>query len=86
MNVTSRNTEIGSWSKDFNPGETIATKDIVASVQKALGKLGYDVGTPDGIAGKKTQDAIKAFEGATGMSQVGQINPRLLAVLGSQPV
>ena len=77
---------IGSWSKTFDPGETITTRDIVASVQKALGKLGYDVGTPDGIAGKKTQDAIKAFEGATGMSQVGQINPRLLAVLGSQPV
>ena len=77
---------IGSWSKTFDPGETITTRDIVASVQKALGKLGYDVGTPDGIAGKKTQDAIKAFEGATGMSEVGQINPRLLAVLGSQPV
>jgi len=77
---------IGTWTKTFDPGETITTRDIVANVQKALGKLGYDIGTPDGIAGKKTQDAIKAFEGATGMSQVGQINPRLLAVLGSQPV
>jgi localization factor PodJL len=77
---------IGTWTKSFDPGETITTRDIVANVQKALGKLGYDIGTPDGIAGKKTQDAIKAFEGATGMSQVGQINPRLLAVLGSQPV
>ena len=62
------------------------TKDIVQSVQKALSKLGYDVGTPDGLAGKKTADAIKSFEAATGMSQVGLINPRLLAVLGSQPV
>jgi len=77
---------IGTWSKSFDPGETIATKDIVTNVQKALGKLGYDVGTPDGVAGKKTADAIKSFEGATGMSQVGLINPRLLAVLGSQPV
>jgi localization factor PodJL len=77
---------IGTWSKTFDPGETIATKDIVTNVQKALGKLGYDIGTPDGVAGKKTADAIKSFEGATGMSQVGLINPRLLAVLGSQPV
>ena len=77
---------IGTWSKSFDPGETIGTRDIVASVQKALGKLGYDVGTPDGIAGKKTSDAIKAFEHATGMNEVGMINPRLLAVLGSQPV
>jgi localization factor PodJL len=77
---------IGTWSTSFDPGETIATRDIVASVQKALGKLGYDVGTPDGIAGSKTQAAIKQFEQATGMSEVGLINPRLLAVLGSQPV
>ena len=77
---------IGTWSKTFDPGETIASRDIVANVQKALGKLGYDIGTPDGVAGKKTAEAIKSFEAATGMSQVGQINPRLLAVLGSQPV
>jgi localization factor PodJL len=77
---------IGTWSKSFDPGETIATRDIVASVQKALGRLGYDVGTPDGIAGAKTQAAIKQFEHATGMSEIGLINPRLLAVLGSQPV
>jgi localization factor PodJL len=77
---------IGTWSKTFDPGETIAARDIVASVQKALNKLGYDVGTPDGIAGDKTAAAIKAFEQSTGMSEVGLINPRLLAVLGSQPV
>jgi localization factor PodJL len=77
---------IGTWSKSFDPGETIGTRDIVASVQKALTKLGYDVGTPDGIAGAKTAAAIKHFEQATGMSEVGLINPRLLAVLGSQPV
>jgi localization factor PodJL len=77
---------IGTWSQTFDPGETIAARDIVASVQKALGRLGYDVGTPDGIAGTKTAAAIKQFEQATGMSEVGLINPRLLAVLGSQPV
>ena len=51
-----------------------------------LTKLGFDVGTADGVAGPKTHEAIKAFERATGMSEVGAINPRLLAVLGSQPV
>ncbi|HWA19331.1 MAG TPA: peptidoglycan-binding protein [Devosia sp.] len=77
---------IGTWSKKFDPGETIAAKDIVASVQAALTRLGYDVGVPDGVSGPKTSDAIKAFERATGMSEIGLINPRLLAVLGSQPV
>lgn len=77
---------IGTWSATFSPGETIKTKDVVSKVQVALGKLGYDIGTPDGLAGPKTAEAIKAFERATGMTESGAINPRLLAVLGSQPV
>jgi localization factor PodJL len=77
---------IGTWSKSFDAGQAITSKDIVTNVQKALGRLGYDVGSADGVAGKKTADAIKAFEAGTGMNQTGQINPRLLAVLGSQPV
>jgi localization factor PodJL len=77
---------IGTWSSTFDPGETIKTKAVVSKVQTALAKLGYDVGTPDGLAGPKTADAIKAFERGTGMTESGAINPRLLAVLGSQPV
>ena len=77
---------IGTWSETFDPGEAIANRDVIAKVQQALTKLGFDVGTADGVAGPKTQEAIRAFERATGMSEVGAINPRLLAVLGSQPV
>lgn len=86
INLAANFAPIGTWSAKFNPGDAIASKDVVAKVQKALGKLGYDVGTPDGIAGPKTAIAIRAFEKGTGMSEVGIINPRLLAVLGSQPV
>jgi localization factor PodJL len=77
---------IGTWSDKFDPGEPINNTKVVMGVQKALTQLGFDVGTPDGMAGDKTAEAIKAFERATGMSESGQINPRLLAVLGSQPV
>jgi localization factor PodJL len=77
---------LGTWSSTFDPGEPISTKDVVAKVQQALTRLGFDVGTPDGLSGPKTAEAIKAFERSTGMSEVGAINPRLLAVLGSQPV
>ena len=86
INLAANFAPIGTWTKTFNPGETITSKDIVLSVQNALSRLGYDIGTPDGVAGKKTADAIKAFESGTGMSQIGLVNPRLLAVLGSQPV
>jgi localization factor PodJL len=77
---------LGTWSTTFDPGEVITTKDVVAKVQMALTKLGFDVGVPDGLAGPKTAEAIKAFERSTGMTESGAINPRLLAVLGSQPV
>lgn len=77
---------LGTWAKDFDPGQAISTKDVVSKVQQALVKLGFDVGTPDGLAGPKTAEAIKSFETGTGMAPSGKINPRLLAVLGSQPV
>ena len=77
---------IGTWSREFDPGETITKKEVVLNVQAALTQLGYDTGTPDGVAGPKTAEAIKSFERATGMTEIGAINPRLLAVLGSQPV
>nr|WP_314262154.1 peptidoglycan-binding protein [uncultured Devosia sp.] len=77
---------LGTWSETFDPGQNITTRDVVSKVQMALGKLGFDVGAPDGMAGPKTSEAIKAFERGTGMTESGAINPRLLAVLGSQPV
>ncbi|MDB5536594.1 MAG: hypothetical protein JWQ65_1469, partial [Devosia sp.] len=41
---------IGTWSATFSPGDTIKTKEVVSRVQTALAKLGYDIGTPDGLA------------------------------------
>ena len=77
---------IGTWDQDFDPGKAITSKDVIGRVQAALARLGFDVGDADGVAGPKTAQAIRAFERGTGMSESGQINPRLLAVLGSQPV
>jgi localization factor PodJL len=77
---------IGTWSTGFDAGETITTRDVVSRVQQALNRLGYQVGSPDGVAGPKTSEAIRTFERGTGMNETGKVNPRLLAVLGSQPV
>lgn len=77
---------IGTWSAKFDPGSPIDNPKVVMGVQLALRQLGFDIGIPDGVAGPKTIDAIKSFERSTGMSESGDINPRLLAVLGSQPV
>jgi localization factor PodJL len=85
INLAANFAPIGTWTKDFDPGQVIDNRDVIVGVQTLLTRLGYDVGVPDGVAGPKTAEAIKAFERATGMSEVGAINPRLLAVLGSQP-
>jgi localization factor PodJL len=77
---------IGTWDAEFNPGQAITSREVILRVQMLLGKLGYDIGQPDGISGPKTREAILAFERATGMNEKGEVNPRLLAVLGSQPV
>ncbi len=77
---------IGAWDPEFDPGQAITNREVIERVQMLLGKLGYDIGQPDGVAGPRTRDAIIAFERATGMNEKGEINPRLLAVLGSQPV
>ncbi|UJW85061.1 peptidoglycan-binding protein [Devosia sp. SL43] len=86
IDLASNFAPIGTWSASFQPGEAITTSDVVTKVQQALARLGFDVGTPDGVAGPKTAEAVKAFERGTGMNEIGTINPRLLAVLGSQPV
>jgi localization factor PodJL len=77
---------IGTWDEAFEPGPAITNQDVVLRVQMLLGKLGYAVGTPDGILGPRTSEAIAEFERAAGMNESGAVNPRLLAVLGSQPV
>jgi localization factor PodJL len=77
---------IGTWEAGFNPGDTITEKEVVSRVQHVLARLGYNIGSPDGVAGPKTAEAIRSFERGTGMGESGKINPRLLAVLGSQPV
>ncbi len=77
---------IGTWTDKFDPGQPITGKDVIIKVQQALARLGFDVGTADGVAGPKTAEAVRAFERGVGMSETGKINPRFLAVLGSQPV
>ena len=86
INIPANFAPIGTWSESFDPGQTITEKQVTEGVQKALARLGYDPGTIDGVMGPKTTLAITEFERATGMQPTGLVNPRLLAVLGSQPV
>ncbi len=86
MNIKANFAPIGTWSDNFDPGPAIEKPDVILQVQAALNRIGFDAGKPDGLIGPKTAKAIDAFEKALGMSPSGTVNPRLLAVLGSQPV
>lgn len=46
-------------------------KDRTKRTQELLNALGYDCGTPDGVAGQKTMDALHQFEEEYGYTDLG---------------
>lgn len=57
-------------------------KETVKKVQQALNDAGYDCGTPDGAAGKKTKAAITNYQTDKGLTVTGVIDDELLIALG----
>ncbi|WP_367718305.1 peptidoglycan-binding protein [Nitratireductor sp. GISD-1A_MAKvit] len=53
----------------------------VREVQSLLAQLGYDPGPVDGLMGRRTRDAIIAFERDTGLATRGEVNSNLLRLL-----
>lgn len=53
----------------------------IAKAQNLLGALGYDAGTPDGVAGPKTTAAIRAFQKDQRLAVDGSLTRSLLARL-----
>jgi uncharacterized protein (TIGR02594 family) len=50
-------------------------------IQEALNLAGFNLGTADGIRGRKTIKAIKAFQSANGLVGDGLVGPKTLAIL-----
>ncbi|MBR3238453.1 MAG: peptidoglycan-binding protein [Oscillospiraceae bacterium] len=61
---------------------TYTDKDTVKQVQQALNDAGYNCGTPDGIAGKKTAAAITQYQTEKGLEATGTIDDALLEAMG----
>jgi len=53
----------------------------IRDAQTLLSALGYEVGTPDGISGAKTREAVKSFEAVNGLPETGQITDELIQKL-----
>lgn len=56
-------------------------RPLVRSIQQELNALGYQAGPADGLAGKKTRQAIRAFQKQAGVRVDGQPSVELLELL-----
>ena len=71
----------GPLSRGFGPDETGLTQDQRRELQQRLSDAGFDTGTPDGVFGRRTEAAIRAFQQARGLPVTGVASPELLAML-----
>jgi peptidoglycan hydrolase-like protein with peptidoglycan-binding domain len=56
--------------------------DEVKKIQEALKSKGDDPGKIDGVMGRKTKDAISAFQKANGLKATGAVNHETAEKLG----
>ena len=54
---------------------TDLSRSTIKKMQTYLGALGYNVGTPDGIAGKKTTQAVRDFQWKYNLEETGKLDP-----------
>jgi len=72
----------GPLQASFPPDRYGLTIDDRKRIQARLTAAGYDAGTPDGVFGKKTEAAIRAYQQANGMAVTGEPSRELLQRLG----
>ncbi|MBO9629688.1 MAG: L,D-transpeptidase family protein [Shinella sp.] len=56
-------------------------REMMIDLQTILTSLGYDAGVPDGLHGKQTVVAIRAFQLAEGLKEDGMVTPELIAAV-----
>ena len=61
---------------------TVSTDpELIADLQRVLSRAGYDPGSPDGIFGQNTEEAVVAFQQANGLSPDGMVGPETAEAL-----
>lgn len=64
-----------------NIAEVPTTRDQARDMQRRLNQLGFDAGTPDGIAGKRTRAAVSGFQHSIGSVQTGKLSQSDISIL-----
>lgn len=80
---TTSKTSTSSTKKATTTSTSTSTKKAeIKKVQEKLNELGYECGTPDGVAGKKTTAAIKKFQKDNGLAADGVAGSKTKKALG----
>ena len=61
--------------------EPLLSKEDIMQIQNTLNLLGYDTGTPDGMAGSKTRQATRMFQSDIGLVADGYVGYELFQQL-----
>jgi peptidoglycan hydrolase-like protein with peptidoglycan-binding domain len=62
-----------------------APSDRVREAQELLAAAGFDAGKADGVYGRRTAEAIRAFQAQAGQPATGALSSGLLALLRAAP-
>jgi membrane-bound lytic murein transglycosylase B len=68
--IAGRAAWVGEWPETARPLTRAQTREL----QAGLNALGFDSGTPDGIAGPNTRRALRAFQRASGLPADGFVS------------
>jgi peptidoglycan hydrolase-like protein with peptidoglycan-binding domain len=69
-------TKLQRGESDGESNLTVSTDpELIAELQRALTRAGYDPGSPDGAFGENTEEAVVAFQLANGLSPDGIVGP-----------
>lgn len=71
-----------SWTSAPEHTASVDTSRTIARTQAILSSLGFDAGPADGKMGRKTRDAIAAFQASKGLPATGEIDRGLIEALG----
>ncbi len=70
-----------AWSEADEQTAAVDMTRAVRNVQAILLKLGFDPGTPDGVIGERTTQAVRAFQEENGLSVTGVVDEGLIREL-----
>ena len=65
--------------------ERALAREEVMEMQNLLNSMGFDTGTPDGVAGSRTREAIRAYQLQNNLQADGYVSFEMLALLRTLP-